>query len=54
MRGDLTPITSPDQIVTDLKVLIALARRLIDVVWALTRDNRTFAIEAPAPISAAA
>ncbi|MCP2318127.1 Transposase [Nocardia amikacinitolerans] len=36
------------------QALIALARRLIDVIWALVRDNRTFAIEAPAPISAAA
>ncbi|CAM4528971.1 IS110 family transposase [Nocardia ninae] len=36
------------------QALIALARRLIDVIWALTRDNRTFTNEAPAPISAAA
>ncbi|MEU7632591.1 IS110 family transposase [Nocardia sp. NPDC049220] len=36
------------------QALIALARRLIDVIWALTRDNRTFTIEAPAPIIAAA
>ncbi|WP_406231258.1 IS110 family transposase [Nocardia sp. NBC_01009] len=36
------------------QALIALARRLIDVIWALIRDNRTFTIEAPAPISAAA
>lgn len=36
------------------QALIALARRLIDVIWALIRDNRTFAAEAPAPLSAAA
>lgn len=36
------------------QALIALARRLIDVIWALTRDNRSFTTEAPTPISAAA
>ncbi|MET8801067.1 IS110 family transposase [Nocardia sp. NPDC004568] len=36
------------------QALIALARRLIDVIWALVRDNRTFTIEAPTPISVAA
>lgn len=36
------------------QALIALARRLIDVIWALVRDNRTFTDQAPGPISAAA
>jgi transposase len=36
------------------QALIALARRLIDVIWALIRDNRTFTTEAPGPVSAAA
>ncbi|QIS05128.1 IS110 family transposase [Nocardia brasiliensis] len=36
------------------QALIALARRLVDLVWALIRDNRTFTAEAPTPITAAA
>lgn len=35
------------------QALIALARRLVDLVWALIRDNRTFTTEAPAPIATA-
>lgn len=31
------------------QALIALARRLVDLVWALIRDNRTFTTEVPAP-----
>jgi transposase len=31
------------------QALIALARRLVDLVWALLRDNRQFTAEAPAP-----
>jgi transposase len=36
------------------QALIALARRLIDLIWALLRDNRSFTPKAPAPASAAA
>ena len=36
------------------QALIALARRLIDVIWALIRDNRTFTTEAPTPMATAA
>lgn len=36
------------------QALIALARRLVDLVWALIRDSRTFTIEAPAPAASAA
>lgn len=36
------------------QALIALARRLVDLVWALIRDNRTFTTEAPAPAVSAA
>jgi transposase len=36
------------------QALIALARRLIDVIWALLRDNRSFTTKAPAPVSATA
>jgi transposase len=31
-----------------IQALIALARRRVDVLWALLRDNRTFQISAPA------
>jgi hypothetical protein len=34
--------------------LTALARRLINLVWALIRDNRTFTTEAPTPTATAA
>jgi transposase len=34
--------------------VIALARRLVDVQWALLRDNRLFTLEAPIPVPAAA
>jgi transposase len=34
--------------------LIALARRLVNLVWALIRDNRTFTTEAPTPAATAA
>ena len=37
-----------------VQALIALARRLINLVWALIRDNRTFTIEAPTPMATAA
>jgi transposase len=37
-----------------VQALIALARRLVNLVWALIRDNRTFTTEAPAPAAAAA
>jgi transposase len=37
-----------------VQALIALARRLINLVWALIRDNRTFTTEAPTPAAAAA
>lgn len=36
------------------QALIALARRLVDLIWALIRDNRTFTTEAPAPAAPAA
>jgi transposase len=36
------------------QALIALARRLVDLVWALLRDNRRFTTEAPAPTATAA
>jgi transposase len=37
-----------------VQALIALARRLVDLVWALIRDNRTFTAEAPAPAATTA
>lgn len=37
-----------------VQALIALARRLVDLVWALIRDNRSFTTEAPAPPATAA
>ncbi|GAA1859504.1 IS110 family transposase [Pseudonocardia ailaonensis] len=37
-----------------VQALIALARRLVDLVWALLRDNRPFTTEAPAPTATAA
>jgi transposase len=37
-----------------VQALIALARRLVNLVWALIRDNRTFTTEAPTPTAAAA
>jgi transposase len=36
------------------QALLALARRLVDVLWALLRDNRTFTPSAPSQINAAA
>jgi transposase len=36
------------------QALLALARRLVDVLWALLRDNRTFSTTAPHAIIAAA
>ncbi len=36
------------------QALLALARRLADVLWALLRDNRLFTPTAPTPITAAA
>ncbi|MEU7815484.1 transposase, partial [Pseudonocardia sp. NPDC049154] len=36
------------------QALIALARRLVDLIWALLRDNRRFTTEAPAPAATAA
>jgi transposase len=35
------------------QALLALARRLVDVLWALLRDNRKFTIIAPAAVQAA-
>ncbi len=29
------------------QALLCLARRLVDVIWALTRDSRTFTLTAP-------
>lgn len=37
-----------------IQALIALARRLVNLVWALIRDNRPFTTEAPAPAATAA
>jgi transposase len=37
-----------------VQALIALARRLVDIIWALIRDNRHFTTEAPAPTATAA
>jgi hypothetical protein len=37
-----------------VQALIALARRLINLIRALIRDNRTFTTEAPAPAATAA
>lgn len=37
-----------------VQALIALARRLVDLVWALIRDNRSFTTEAPTPAVSAA
>jgi transposase len=37
-----------------VQALIALARRLINLIWALIRDNRTFTTEAPTPAATAA
>jgi transposase len=36
------------------QALLALARRLVDVLWAMLRDNRRFTPTAPRPLSAAA
>jgi len=36
------------------QALLALARRLVDVLWALLRDGRTFTPTAPTPITSAA
>ncbi|MEV6138211.1 IS110 family transposase, partial [Nocardia sp. NPDC051990] len=36
------------------QALLALARRLVDVLWALLRDGREFSVETPAPAAAAA
>jgi len=35
------------------KALLALARRLVDVLWALLRDGREFSLEAPKPAAPA-
>jgi transposase len=37
-----------------IQALLALARRLVDVLWALLRDGRTFTPVAPQPATAAA
>jgi hypothetical protein len=34
------------------QALIALARRLVDVLWALLRDNRPFELAPPTPLAA--
>lgn len=36
------------------QALLALARRLVDALWALLRDSREFSVEIPAPVAAAA
>ncbi|MFE9319754.1 IS110 family transposase [Nocardia sp. NPDC052278] len=36
------------------QALLALARRLVDVLWALLRDGREFSMENPTPVPAAA
>ena len=36
------------------QALLALARRLVDVLWALLRDGREFTPEMPTPVTAAA
>ncbi len=36
------------------QALLALARRLVDVLWALLRDGREFSMENPIPVAAAA
>jgi hypothetical protein len=38
---------------THQQAIIALARRRADVLWALLRDNRTYAPTPPAPAQAA-
>ena len=38
---------------THTRAVIALARRRIDVLWALLRDNRTFTEQPPALANAA-
>ena len=35
------------------QALLALARRLVDVLWALLRDNRKFTLTAPSAVRAA-
>ena len=36
------------------QALLALARRLVDVLWALLRDDREFTLDTPKPVAAAA
>jgi hypothetical protein len=36
------------------QALLALARRLVDVLWALLRDGREFTFEYPASVAATA
>jgi hypothetical protein len=36
------------------QALMALARRLVDVLWALLRDGREFVLDSPNPVAAAA
>jgi transposase len=43
-----------DQGKRHVQALIALARRLVNLIWALIRDNRTFTTEAPTPTATAA
>jgi hypothetical protein len=38
---------------THAQAVITLARRRIDVLWALLRDDRTFSIDPPSPAAAA-
>ncbi|WP_084533856.1 IS110 family transposase [Nocardia fusca] len=37
-----------------IQALLALARRLVDVLWALLRDGRAFTLDAPVPTAAVA
>ena len=38
---------------THVQATIALARRRVDVLWALLRDNRTFTVDPPGTAQAA-
>jgi transposase len=44
----------PNERLIHTQALLALARRLVDVLWALLRDGRTFKQTAPKPITSAA
>jgi hypothetical protein len=48
------PRPTPDHRLIHTQALLALARRLVDVLWALLRDNRKFTPTAPQPATTAA